>query len=55
MIDFSTSEVYGISADHVSEEHSHGIGPVSQKRWVYATSKSCGSAVFMCRKRVKML
>ena len=39
MIDFSTSEVYGISADHVTEEHPHGIGPVSQKRWVYATSK----------------
>lgn len=39
MIDFSTSEVYGIDADHVTEEHTHGIGPVSQKRWVYAVSK----------------
>ena len=39
MIDFSTSEVYGINADHVTEEHPHGIGPVSQQRWVYATSK----------------
>ena len=39
MIDFSTSEVYGVDADHVTEEHPHGIGPVSQKRWVYAVSK----------------
>jgi nucleoside-diphosphate-sugar epimerase len=39
IIDFSTSEVYGVNADHVNEEDPHSIGPVSQKRWVYATSK----------------
>lgn len=39
IIDFSTSEVYGVMADNVDEEQPHGIGPVSQKRWVYATSK----------------
>ncbi|TGD95711.1 NAD-dependent epimerase/dehydratase family protein [Methylobacterium nonmethylotrophicum] len=38
-IDFSTSEVFGPDADGVTEEDRHGIGPVSQKRWVYATSK----------------
>jgi nucleoside-diphosphate-sugar epimerase len=39
IIDFSTSEVYGVDANNVDEEHLHGIGPVSQKRWVYAVSK----------------
>jgi nucleoside-diphosphate-sugar epimerase len=39
MLDFSTSEVYGIDAENVTEEHPHCIGPVSQKRWVYAVSK----------------
>jgi len=39
MIDFSTSEVYGVSADHVTGEHPHGIGPVSRKRWVYTTNR----------------
>jgi nucleoside-diphosphate-sugar epimerase len=39
MIDFSTSEVYGPRAENVNEECPHGIGPVSDKRWVYAVSK----------------
>jgi len=39
MIDFSTSEVYGVHADNVDEEAPHGIGPVSERRWVYAVSK----------------
>ena len=39
MIDFSTSEVYGVKAENVDEESPHGIGPVSQQRWVYAVSK----------------
>jgi UDP-glucuronate decarboxylase len=39
LIDFSTSEVYGSQAHHVDEEATHGIGPVSQRRWVYAVSK----------------
>lgn len=38
-IDFSTSEVYGPDALWVTEESHHGIGPVSDRRWVYATSK----------------
>ncbi len=38
-IDFSTSEVYGPDALWVDEESAHGIGPVSDQRWVYATSK----------------
>ena len=39
MIDFSTSEVYGVKAKNINEESVHAIGPVSQKRWVYAVSK----------------
>jgi nucleoside-diphosphate-sugar epimerase len=38
-IDFSTSEVFGPDALWVTEESHHGIGPVSDRRWVYATSK----------------
>jgi UDP-glucose 4-epimerase len=38
-IDFSTSEVFGPDAMWVSETSPHGIGPVSDRRWVYATSK----------------
>jgi nucleoside-diphosphate-sugar epimerase len=38
-IDFSTSEVFGSDAMWVTEETPHGIGPVSDRRWVYATSK----------------
>jgi UDP-glucose 4-epimerase len=41
-VHFSTSEVFGSQALHVSEEDPHGIGPVSDKRWVYATSKLAG-------------
>jgi nucleoside-diphosphate-sugar epimerase len=38
-VDFSTSEVFGSDAMWVTEESPHGIGPVSDRRWVYATSK----------------
>jgi UDP-glucose 4-epimerase len=38
-IDFSTSEVFGPDAMWVTETSPHGIGPVSDRRWVYATSK----------------
>ncbi|WP_341486499.1 NAD-dependent epimerase/dehydratase family protein [Pararhizobium sp. A13] len=38
-IDFSTSEVFGPDAMWVTEESPHGIGPVSDRRWVYAASK----------------
>jgi nucleoside-diphosphate-sugar epimerase len=41
-IHFSTSEVFGSNALNVSEEDPHGIGPVSDRRWVYATSKLAG-------------
>lgn len=36
---FSTSEVYGPDALWVTEESPHGIGPVSDRRWTYASSK----------------
>ena len=39
---FSTSEVFGSAARDVTEEDPHGIGPVSDRRWVYATSKLAG-------------
>jgi nucleoside-diphosphate-sugar epimerase len=39
---FSTSEVYGSNALNVSESDPHGIGPTSDRRWVYATSKLAG-------------
>jgi UDP-glucose 4-epimerase len=39
---FSTSEVYGPQAENVNEEAPHRIGPVSDKRWVYAVSKLAG-------------
>lgn len=38
-VHFSTSEVYGSNALNVTEQDPHGIGPTSDKRWVYATSK----------------
>jgi nucleoside-diphosphate-sugar epimerase len=42
VIYFSTSEVYGSNAMNVTEQDPHGIGPTSDKRWVYATSKLAG-------------
>jgi nucleoside-diphosphate-sugar epimerase len=41
-IQFSTSEVFGPDALAVDEEHACGIGPSSDRRWVYATSKLAG-------------
>lgn len=41
-IHFSTSEVFGPDALWVEETSPHGIGPVSDRRWVYATSKLAG-------------
>lgn len=38
-VDFSTSEIFGSDALWVSEENKCGIGPSTDKRWVYATSK----------------
>ena len=39
---FSTSEVFGPDALQVSEESPCGIGPSTDRRWVYATSKLAG-------------
>jgi nucleoside-diphosphate-sugar epimerase len=41
-IHFSTSEVFGPDALWVEETSTLGIGPVSDRRWVYATSKLAG-------------
>jgi UDP-glucose 4-epimerase len=41
-VHFSTSEVFGPDAMWVDEESGFRIGPVSDKRWVYATSKLAG-------------
>jgi nucleoside-diphosphate-sugar epimerase len=41
-IHFSTSEVFGPDALWVEETSPHAIGPVSDRRWVYATSKLAG-------------
>jgi nucleoside-diphosphate-sugar epimerase len=39
---FSTSEVFGPDAMFVDEDSGFRIGPVSDRRWVYATSKLAG-------------
>jgi len=41
-VHFSTSEVFGPDAMWVDEEAGFNIGPVSDRRWVYATSKLAG-------------
>lgn len=41
-VHFSTSEVFGPDALWVNEESGYNIGPVSDRRWVYATSKLAG-------------
>jgi len=38
-VNFSTSEVYGAHAAHVTELSPAGIGPASEPRWTYASSK----------------
>jgi UDP-glucose 4-epimerase len=44
---FSTSEVYGPEAAHVAEDAGFGIGPVTDRRWVYATSKLAGEQLVL--------
>ena len=39
---FSSSEVFGSEALWVEEDSTHRLGPVSDPRWVYATSKLAG-------------
>lgn len=41
-IQFSTSEIFGANALWVDETTPAGIGPVTDRRWVYATSKLAG-------------
>ena len=41
-VQFSTSEVFGPDALWADEESGFQIGPTSDKRWVYATSKLAG-------------
>src|SRR5579859_820969 len=41
-VHFSTSEVFGPDAMFVDEDSGFRIGPVSDRRWVYATSKLAG-------------
>jgi UDP-glucose 4-epimerase len=41
-VHFSTSEVFGPDALWVAEDAGFAIGPVSDRRWVYATSKLAG-------------
>lgn len=42
VVDFSTSEIFGSDALWVEEERATGIGPSSDRRWVYASSKLAG-------------
>ncbi|MBI5368974.1 MAG: NAD-dependent epimerase/dehydratase family protein [Planctomycetes bacterium] len=42
LVHFSTSEIFGPDANGVDEESPARIGPVSERRWVYATSKLAG-------------
>jgi UDP-glucose 4-epimerase len=41
-IDFSTSETYGPFVYRGNEDESASIGPVHEKRWIYAVSKLAG-------------
>lgn len=41
-IDFSTSEIYGSDASHVSESDDAHVGAAGEPRWVYAASKLAG-------------
>src|SRR5205814_6606435 len=41
-VDFSTSEVFGTHAYHVSEGQVSTIGSVGEARWTYAVSKLTG-------------
>jgi UDP-glucose 4-epimerase len=47
LIYLSTSETFGSDAMWVSEQSLHQIGNVSDKRWVYATSKLAGEHFVM--------
>jgi len=42
LVYLSTSEVHGPNADDVDEQSPCAIGPSSERRWVYATSKLAG-------------
>lgn len=42
LVYFSTSEVYGVDAMFVDENQPCSFGPLTDRRWVYATSKAAG-------------
>jgi len=47
LVYFSTSEVYGPNAANVQEDSGFHIGSVSDRRWVYATSKLGGEQMVL--------
>jgi UDP-glucose 4-epimerase len=47
LVYFSTSEVLGPDSLHANEEAMHRLGPVSERRWVYATSKLAGEQLVL--------
>ncbi len=47
-IDFSTSEVYGRYAKNVTEEDDTALGPISDLRWTYSTSKIAAERLTHC-------
>src|SRR5262245_30571012 len=47
LVYFSTSEVLGPDSLHANEETMHRLGPVSERRWVYATSKLAGEQLVL--------
>lgn len=48
LIEFSTSEVYGTRARQIGEQDGHFLGPVSDRRWVYAVSKLVSEHFSLC-------
>ncbi|MFA6079510.1 MAG: NAD-dependent epimerase/dehydratase family protein [Candidatus Omnitrophota bacterium] len=50
-IDFSTSEVYGRNARNVTEEDDTALGPISDLRWTYSTSKIAAERLTHCYHR----
>jgi len=47
LVYFSTSEVLGPDSLHANEDTMHRLGPVSERRWVYATSKLAGEQLVL--------
>jgi dTDP-glucose 4,6-dehydratase len=47
-VDFSTSEVFGPNAEHVSERSPTTQGDLEDRRWCYAVSKLAGEVLGRC-------